>query len=447
MIAYPPALFFGDSWGYLATAFAGHFVSLPYLRPVGYSLLIWILTIPGRDLVQLIALQHLAGLATGCLIYVSLLRAQVPRTLAAIAAALVLLDGYTITLEQYVMADTFYTLTLLIAVLLLVWPRLDPGADGRSTQSLLITSLSGLLVAASALEREVSLWVLPTFVVFLIWTRVGWRPLLAFVVAFAVPVGAYAAVMKEKSGVLGLTATSGRTLYSRVAGFADCSGAGIASDARVLCETKQQRDSHATAPDWYMFAKRSPAQLYFNVSREDTAQRAHSNSVLGGFARAIILHQPAAYAGSIATDFLDFFAPGATAYKDSVSATSLPTSARLEATDPGLRRRILPGVRPAVRAPAPALRRYRSVVHVPRLLLAVLAIAAIAALILKTAGMTEVFLTSGTALLLLFGTAATGGFGLRYLLPAVPLLAIGGVIAGRDLVARAPRALHSYSNG
>ncbi len=36
--------------------------------------------------------------------------------------------------------------------------------------------------------------------------------------------------------------------------------------------------------------------------------------------------------------------------------------------------------------------------------------------------------------MILLGTAATGGFALRYLLPAVPLLAIGGSIAVAQLL-------------
>ena len=42
--------------------------------------------------------------------------------------------------------------------------------------------------------------------------------------------------------------------------------------------------------------------------------------------------------------------------------------------------------------------------------------------------------------MILLGTAATGGFALRYLLPAVPLLAIGGSLAVAQLSARARRA-------
>jgi len=61
-----------------------------------------------------------------------------------------------------------------------------------------------------------------------------------------------ASLMSAKTGVFGIAATSGWTLYSRTAGFADCTGAAIAPAARPLCETAQQRQSHPTAPDWYM---------------------------------------------------------------------------------------------------------------------------------------------------------------------------------------------------
>jgi hypothetical protein len=37
---------------------------------------------------------------------------------------------------------------------------------------------------------------------------------------------------------------------------------------------------------------------------------------------------------------------------------------------------------------------------------------------------------------LMVGTAATASFGIRYLLPAVPLMAIGGFLAAWDLFSR-----------
>src|SRR5579875_3304408 len=70
MLAYPPALMFPDSYGYVAAAFSGE---LPSVHPIGYSLLIWLLTKPGRSLAELVAFQHLAVLACGASIYAALI--------------------------------------------------------------------------------------------------------------------------------------------------------------------------------------------------------------------------------------------------------------------------------------------------------------------------------------------------------------------------------------
>ena len=86
MIAYPPALFFGDSWGYIVGAFAGHPIAISNIRVSGYSALMRLFTLPSRDLVQLVAVQPLAGPAIGTLVYMALIRARVPRLGAAAAA-------------------------------------------------------------------------------------------------------------------------------------------------------------------------------------------------------------------------------------------------------------------------------------------------------------------------------------------------------------------------
>jgi hypothetical protein len=66
----------------------------------------------------------------------------------------------------------------------------------------------------------------------------------------------------------------------------------------------------------------------------------------------------------------------------------------------------------------------------------VLALASVLAVCLRSGARREIFLLGGSALMLLLGTAATGGFGLRYLLPAVPLLATGGSLALAQLLER-----------
>jgi hypothetical protein len=182
-----------------------------------------------------------------------------------------------------------------------------------------------------------------------------------------------------------------------------------------------------------MWEVSSPAIRLFHRGHETTAQRARANGILAGFAWRIILHQPGAFMSAAGGDFLRYFTPGATPYADDVSATSLPRSANRETIDEGIRRHVIPDAHPTVRSPAGFVRGYRQVFHVPRPVLALLALAALIAVTVRVQARREVMLFAGTALVLLLGTSATGGFGLRYLVPAVPLLAVGGALAARDL--------------
>jgi len=441
MVAYAPALLFPDSWGYIATAYKGAIVGLPTIHPVGYPLLVHLLTLPDRSLLELVAFQHLAGLGGGVAIYAALIRAGAPRWSATAAAALVLFDGYAITLEQYVMSDTFFDVTMLAAALVLVWPRLAAAAapatasaqrDGRIW---LRAGLCGLLLAFAALEREAAPFTIPVFLIYLAWIRAGSRAFVAFLLALVIPLSAYSAAVDSKYHVFGLTATSGWTLYGRVGGFADCTGVTLQAAARPLCESKAQRASHPSAPDWYVWGP-SPAQRVFDPANQSVSKVAPTNATLLSFSETIIRHQPLAFVEATLGDFLRYFTPGATAYNDSVSATSLPLRARDEAQAPATQKLDLPGLHLSVRSPAGLVRWYRGSLHVPRPLLALLALAAVLAVLMRLPGRREILLLSGTGVCLLLGTAATGGFGLRYLIPAVPLLAIGGSLAMTQIAQR-----------
>jgi Dolichyl-phosphate-mannose-protein mannosyltransferase len=403
---------------------------------VGYPLLLKLFTLPDRSLADLVVVQHLAGLAIGTAVYVVLVRSRLPRWAAAAAAALVLLDGYGITLEQYVMSDTFFTVLMLAAVLVVVWPRLASNGPPTSGRAELVRCLvAGGLVAAATLVREVAPFTVPLFLIYLLWIHAGWRPLAAFIVAAALPLLAYSALMNHRFHVFGLTATPGWTLYGRVAGFADCTGVKLQPAAQRLCETPAQRASHPRAPDWYVWGP-SPANRIFNPAVQPVSAIAPTNKVLESFSRTMIREHPLDFIGVTLRDFAHYFTPDVTAYNDAASATSLPRSPGQEATARATQSRDLPGLRPGVRAPAGFVRGYRSLIHVPRPVLALLALAAVLAVCLRVPARREVFLLAGSAVILLLGTAATGGFGLRYLLPAVPLLAIGGSIAAAQLLAR-----------
>ena len=290
-----------------------------------------------------------------------------------------------------------------------------------------------MLIALTTLVREVAPFTIPVLLVYLVWVRAGWRPFAAFLVAAALPLLGYSALIDHRFHVFGLTATPGWTLYGRVAGFADCNGVKLEPAAQKLCETSAQRASHPDAPDWYIWGP-SPAQRLFHPATQSIAEVAPTNQVLESFSRTMIRHHPLDFVSATLSDFLRYFTPGATPYNDAVSATTLPKSAAGEATSATTQRRDLPGLKPSVRAPAGLVRAYRSVVHVPRPVLALLALAAVLAVCLRVPARREVFLLVGSALVILLGTAATGGFALRYLLPAVPLLAIGGSIAVAQLL-------------
>jgi hypothetical protein len=365
---------------------------------------------------------------------------------AAAAAALVLLDGYAIALEQYVMADTFFAFTVLVACLLLAWPALAVNADGRPAVGSRRALVAGLLVAFATLERLEGLFVIPIVIGYLAWLRVGWRPLLACVIGMAIPLLTYSSLEWTNFDTFGLSQWSGWTAYGRVAGFANCRGAGIPSVARALCETRAQRTSHPDASIWYLFDPASPAIRKFGEARSTATQR-HSDSILEDFAIRIAVHQPLATLSAVSTDFLRFFEPDTAEAGDASGATVLPSKASAEYVDTFIQHRYARQVRPTVDAPASALRVYRSVIHTPRPLLAVLALASVLAIVLRLSRRRETLLFAGSGLALLAGTAATAGFAQRYVLCAVPLLAIGGTLALRDflrvaLVADSSRGSH-----
>ena len=85
-------------------------------RPSGYPRI----PAPGVGLDEGLAgvavLQHVLGLATGVLVYSLLLRIGLRRWLATAVAAAVLLDAYTITLEQTLLTEPLFSFAVVLAV-------------------------------------------------------------------------------------------------------------------------------------------------------------------------------------------------------------------------------------------------------------------------------------------------------------------------------------------
>jgi hypothetical protein len=424
-IAYRPALFYSDSWGYLSMAHGGSLVSFAPLRPSGYPLLLKIL----HWLTLTTVVQHLAGLATATLVYATCRALGVRRWLATVAGALIALDAWSIALEQYILAEAFFGLALMLAV----WATLT------TKRSALAWGLgfAGLCLAAAALMRPVGLFAVPAWIIWLIWIRPGARPVVAGLACLVVPLLAYSVAHQHTTGTFGLTQANGWFLYGRVGEIATCDGIHVTGAERKLCKRPPQA-AHENQ-SYFIFNRHSPARQAFGGISADHTKQAHSNAALEKFARQVIENHPGAYARIVARDFFKYLRPGPHALHREDTTVEFAHSARIPRRfdDPAIRHRLYPGLHPHASAPAGALRAYGKVVHTSRILVALITLAGLVALGLGIARgdplTPALFLALGTGLGLLLGAALGAGFALRYLVPAVPELALAGALSAEAL--------------
>jgi 4-amino-4-deoxy-L-arabinose transferase-like glycosyltransferase len=433
-IAYRPALFYSDSWQYLALAWDHSFVgSAPY-RPSGWPALVKVVSGPWHSVATVTTLQHLMGLASGVVVYALLVRLAAPRWLALVAAGVVLFDGYAITLEQTLMPEATVTLLLVASAALAVTAA---RAERRAT---LLVGASGLLLAIATTMRTAALFAAPAWLAYVWLTRGGrWRPLGAGVAALAVPLVVYASIHAATVGTFALNDAAGWFLYGRVGQIGDCRGVSVPVAARPMCAGIAAHG--ARGPNYFIWSPRSPAkQVFKGVSSGDERQ----DAILRNYALAVIAARPLRYGGIVLADFARFFVPGATAPDANDKALIPPDRARTR--PPFFVRRIatrdLPGFAPRVRFPAALTLRYARVLHTPRWLMGICALLTLAVLALACLPRfrrplehrREVLLMGGGALLVLLLSVATAGFDLRYLIPVVPLLTCAGALAAVDLV-------------
>jgi 4-amino-4-deoxy-L-arabinose transferase-like glycosyltransferase len=433
-VAYWPAVFFSDSWAYLGAAYGGDPIAAMPDRPSGYPADIHLITIFGRDLGLLTIVQHLAGLAIAVLLYALCLRLGVRKWLATVAAAVVVLDSYLLTLEQTPMPEVLTALVLLLCVHL---------AITRNRGALMLAG-AGLLLAVAVLMRTSIVFVLPVALVYLLWARRPLPQIALAVVCLALPLLAYGSWYQGKTGAFGLSSADGWFLYGRVGEIANCGDAKIPKAARPLC-VRSDSDRHGGAL-YHIWDTRSVAVRTFGyMASRGWPEHLKTNKILKDFAIAIIRDRPVLYGRVVAGDSLRFFEPGVGSRGGSDVALKLPARPEDRPLNLSARKQFAPGFQPRVAAPAGALRAYQSIFHVPRWLLAGLVLATFVALLAALVGRgrfafpqrREAFLLVGGGVAVLVGSAATSEFVLRYLIPVVPLLLAGGFASAEALV-RAP---------
>ncbi|HEX2412060.1 MAG TPA: phospholipid carrier-dependent glycosyltransferase [Solirubrobacteraceae bacterium] len=440
IVAYPPALMFaGDSWAYFRMAWEYTGVGVAAERPSGYPAIIKVLTVGQAAPTFVVALQHLAGLASGVLAYALLRWLDVHKAIALLVAGLLLLDAPTIVLEQHLMPEAFFTFCVLAALALTI----------RAPRSPVAVGVAGALLALATTTRTVGLFVLPVWAVYLVWRRAGRRAALAGFASAAALLLAYVAYYHHYQGTYGFSAANGWFLYARVGEITECERLELSGLSERICRETERIDGRGAG--FFLWDQRSPARRAFagGVGRT-VEERERTNATLGSLARAVIRDRPLAYAGMVAGDFGRFFVPGrGTGSGRSDTAITLPAEPRPLPTDyeRTSQERYWPGYDPHVRPPASLLRAYQSVVRTPRPLLAVAALLVLVAVLLSLAGRAgrvphrrEAFLLGAAGLAMLLGAVATSEFVVRYLVPTVPLLLCGGALVAADLLRWSPAA-------
>jgi len=423
-LAVGPALMWSDSWAYVDTAFGATPVGIAPDRPSGYPLILRLLSLPSRNLGLVTAVQHVAGLVTGILVYALLSKMGVRRWAATLAGAVVLLDAYAIVLGQFVLAETFFMLALMGSTWLAIFSR-------DKWWGLLA---SGLLLASAGLIRSAGLFAIPVWFLYVMWKKQQPARSLALATAtVVVPLGGYLALHAADGRGFAFTNSDGWFLYGRVAQLADCHRVEPSEGTESLCTGAAGPPEGAT-PNFFVWDDASPARRLF-----PEGMTLRSNARLRSFAVATIRSRPLPYGRLVLSQFARFFKP---------ASGGVGTDLDLPERDPEdgsftreARLRRYPTYRTPTVGEDSVLRDYRRWFRTPRWLLGLMAVAAMVDGLLglrKRRSVTssahrEVLFLVGLPLTALVLTVATADFAIRYLVPFMPLLVCAGTLAVFDL--------------
>jgi hypothetical protein len=253
--------------------------------------------------------QHLLGLATAGLMWITLRRLGASAWVALVPAAAVALGGAQLWLEHAVMSESVFTFCLAFALVATV-------EAGRATQAHAAigwSALAALLLAAAATLRLPALFVMPLFAIWILAARGRpHRTQLAATGVFAVvAVGGvlgYLAWYESGTGHFAFTRTGFYNSYARVATFADCSKFTPPAGTAKLCPRVpiDERLGH----EWWIFAEQSPLWQHYGPSFAGEPPPTAADEV-SRFVRASILHQPDAYLAQVGRDLWRVVNPGA----------------------------------------------------------------------------------------------------------------------------------------
>ncbi|WP_117212838.1 phospholipid carrier-dependent glycosyltransferase [Allorhizocola rhizosphaerae] len=427
-IAYYPAFgSFMDTARYMGSA---KFHAPDDIWPFGYPAFLAVLSVTGQ--VGVVALvQHLLGLTVAIAIYALLLRRGVRHWVAALAAVPVLLDARQVTLEHYILSETLFVVLLTAVVCVLLW---------REQLPTFVYAVAGVLVAGAALTRTVGQVLVVIFLGYLLLRRVGWRRVLTFALAVAIPICGYSVWFHHHYGKYALNHWSGRFLWARTTPFVDCANPGFTAEDRRICPAEPV--SERLGPDTYLWGG-DPARL------TDVYPGRAGDDAYGSFAMKVIKHQPGDFARTVLTDAVHFVQPGwqgkphTRCINDLWRMPSGPVTQRGDVCGPAL---MVSGFQPEAAGPAGAtitpinatLWHYGRFAATPPLLLLCLAVIAAIAIVVRRAKLPVrdrhdvlMLLAAGGALMAVSLTLSA--IDVRYSLPLLPIIPAAAALALRRI--------------
>ena len=280
---YWPAFWFFDGGRYIEVA---RYWAPDTQRPYGYSAFLRLFDWSG-SLATVTIFQHVLGLGIATAVYAFLRHRGVATWLAVLGSAPVALDAYQIAIEQYVLAETLFTALLLAGVVLLLW---------RTRPSLPMVAVAGAAFACAGLTRTVGLPLVAVAIGYLLLRRLGWRHVVLFVLAWAIPVTGYVGWYHHTYNTYALGQYQGRFLYGRVATFVDCKKLKLNAQQRSLCPAEPL--GHRHNPSFYVWNFSSP-QFQYPLTSDD--------HVFDAFAKNAIIHQPGDYLWMVVSETAGYF--------------------------------------------------------------------------------------------------------------------------------------------
>jgi hypothetical protein len=418
---YPASWNNWDTTAYLDAASNGLFDN--FFRPAGYPLFLRVLHDVWPSVGFAVIVQHLLGLGTGVLAYLTGRRLGLSPWLALVPAAVIVLNGDQISLEHAMLSESIFT-PLLVATVYALVRSLDSARPAAWLAGAGVLAAAMVAVRAAALPLVAVVALAAALAPPLSWRAGLRRAAIAGGTGVALVI-VYASIAAATAGEFGISRGTGWAIYARTAPFADCNQFTPPEGTRQLCEAS----AFATrpGPDFYLWADGSPAWRAYGPPPSE-------NSKAGAFGRTVILHQPLTYSRYVLSDMWRYVNAGSghTGPGFGLGPDLLLIDRRAEEVERYTEDQVEDWYGPEplrIRSSLAALADVQNVVraHGSLVLLSVV-LTLLAVVLAPSRGRWGAFLVGSMAIVVMLVPAATMVYHARYGVPTTGLLALGAML-------------------